>query len=405
MTFQPAIPVAETQIGVAIETTRGTPVQPVYWLPAMGPKYKPDVKYLPDQTLQGSMVTTYDEIPSLRMDTHGWDSYPYMDTFPVLLRAALGSTDTLTSAPSNTTLAASCTAGATTISATASVAANSWIVIDQGVSSGGQIISETHQVTAVSGTGPYTLTLDFPTVFAHANGATITGLTGHKFSLLNNTPLTGNTAGNQPPSLTLTDYDGETNWRQLPASQLDGLNLSGTAESLPKYTVNWFSQLSQTPTAPSASFSSAEAPPGWTATLALGGTVVPWVVSWEIDLKRGVKPVPAITGTMNYYQLFAGPLDVSIKCTVLQDFSSTWLTAYQTGATDSFDLTVFDVKSGYAFHAHSSKCKFTTGELDRSKEWVEVPLTLVPIPTTTDATAGGVSPIVCQVANAVTTTF
>lgn len=400
MAFQTALPVAETQIGIALETTRGTAVPPSFWLPVMGPKYKPDVKYLPDQTLQGSMVDIYDEIPSLRVDTHGWDSYPYLDTFPVLVRAALGSSDTLVAAPTNTTLASAATAGSTTISATATVAAGSWIVIDQGASVGGQIVQETHQVTAVSGAGPYTLTLDFPTVFAHASGATLTGLTAHKFSLLNN----DDTGGNQPPSCTITDYAGDA-WRQLAAAQLDGLNVQGTADSLPKYTTNWFADLATTPSAPTVSFSSAEAPVGWNSILAIGGTQIPYVVSWEFDFKRNVKPIPAITGTMNYYQLFAGVLSATAKLTVLQDANSTWLTAYQTGATETIDFTLCDVKSGFALHLHSSKAKFITGDLDRSKEWVEVPLELQLIPTASDALAGGVSPVVATIANNQTTTY
>lgn len=400
MTFQTALPVAETQLGVAIETVRGTGVAPAYWLPVMSPKYKPDVKYLPDQTLQGSMVSVYDEIPSLRMDTHAWDSYPYMDTFPVLLRALLGSTDTVVAAPTNTTLASAATAGATTISTTATVAANSWIVLDQGASSGGQLIQESHQVVSVTGTGPYTVTLDFPLVFAHASGATVTGLTGHKFSLLNNSDSTGN----QPPSVSITDFAGDA-WRQLTGAQLDTLNLSGTADSLPKYSCSWMSYVANTPTTPSASFSTAEAPVGWNSVFAIGGTQIPYVLSWEFDFKRNVKPVPGITGTMNYYQLFAGPLDATAKITVLQDSAATWLTAYQTGATETIDFTLADVKSGFTFHLHSSKAKFTTGEIDRSKEWVEVPLELTLIPTATDALAGGVSPCVVTAANNITATY
>jgi hypothetical protein len=49
--------------------------------------------------------------------------------------------------------------------------------------------------------------------------------------------------------------------------------------------------------------------------------------------------------------------------------------------------------------------KFATGDLDRSKEWVEVPLEFDPIPSSEDALAGGVSPIVCTVANATTTEY
>ena len=197
MTFVSALPVAETQLGIALETVRGTGQAPDYWLPVMAPKYAPDIKYLPDQTLQGSMVDIYDQIPSLRMDTHGWDSYPYLDTLPVYVRACLGSEDHLTAAPGSTTLASSASAGDTTISVTGSIAADSYIVIDQGTVG----LQETVYTTAVSGsTTPYTVTLEYPLVFDHADSAAVEGLTKHVFSLLNNS----NGTGNQPPSCTLT---------------------------------------------------------------------------------------------------------------------------------------------------------------------------------------------------------
>lgn len=398
MTFQTALPVAETQLGIAIETSRGTAVAPAFWLPVMGPKYKPDIKYLPDSTLQGSMVNLYDEVPSLEVDTRGWDSYPYLDTFPLLVRAELGSTDTLGSAPTATTLSSSATAGATTVQTAASVAAGKWVVIDSGVG-----VQETHKVISVAGTAaPFTLTLDYPVRFAHNSGAAVTGLTSHTFSLLNNG--SGNTAGNQPPSCTITDFAGDA-WRQNAGSQLNGLNLQGTADALPKYTCDWYSYLATTPSTPTPSYSTAEAPVGWTATLALGGTLIPYVVSWEFDWKRDVKPIAAITGTRNYYQLFASVLTMTAKATVLQDNSATWLGAYINGVTDSVDFTLQDVKSGYAINIHSTTAKFTSGEIDRSKEWVEVPLEITPIPNATDALAGGVSPCTVTIANGQTTQF
>src|SRR5215469_1342424 len=100
-TFFSAIPVAETQLGIAKETERGKPVAPALWLPIRAPKYKPDVKLLPDEGLRGSMVTLYDEVPSLRTDMHGWDQYPYLDTFPLLLMGVLGSKDNKTVAPAS----------------------------------------------------------------------------------------------------------------------------------------------------------------------------------------------------------------------------------------------------------------------------------------------------------------
>lgn len=387
-----AIPTPETVVGIAKEVTRGTAVNPTWFLPVMAPKYKPDRQYLPDESLQGSMVQIYDEIPSLRHDTHGWEQYLYLDSFPLLVQAELGSPDNYTVAPSSTTLTADALPGDTSITVAATIPPGSIITFGSG--SDGSI--ESHVTGTVS--GAFVVALPFPVINKHLSGATVTALNTHQFSLLNNSPATGN----QPPSMTISDYSGETvPWRQLTAAQLDGLNIQGSAEALPKAALNWFANPSITPISnPTPSFTGSESPAGWTAQLILSGSPVAYVVSWEIDLKRNVKPIAAITGTENYWQYFASTLTAAAKFTVLEDFNATWLTAFEEGSTETVDLTVYDVQSGWAINVHSSKAKIISGELDRSKEWLEVPLEMTLLPNTTDVTAGGVSPLTITVGNA-----
>lgn len=386
MTFFSAIPTPETQVGIAIETERGVALPPEFWLPVSGPKYKPDLQLLPDNAMRGSMVTLYDEVPGLRFDSYAWDSFPYLDTLPVLLRSLLGSPDTVTAAPAATKLKKAVNAGDTEIE------------LEPEVNPGYAVIGDVagHQETVLITNKASKQKLAHPLAFPHAINTTVAGLTSHAFSLLNNAPG----EGNQPPSCTITDYAGETDWRALPAAQLDTLHISGAADSLPKVATSWFADKAVTPEAPVASFSTAEAPPGWTVQASVGGVNIGYLVNWEFDMKRGVKNVPAITGTQNYYQHFAGPLDVTGKLVVLEDPAATWLTAYENGELETIDLTLSDVDSGFALNLHTTKSKFTSGDLDRSKEYVEVPLAFQTIPSSTDATAGGVSPVKATVANA-----
>src|SRR5258708_39130682 len=108
MPFQSAYASPQTEVGVAIEPTRGTAVAPAFWIPVKAPAYKPNVNIIEDTTLQGSMVAVYDVVRGQRHDGHGWNSYPYLDSFPVFARGLLGSSDGVTVAPASTTLAASC---------------------------------------------------------------------------------------------------------------------------------------------------------------------------------------------------------------------------------------------------------------------------------------------------------
>ncbi len=392
MTTPYAYATPQTEIGIALETTRGTGVYPAYWFKIKNPKYKPDLTWNPDQTLQGSMVKTYNLVPGMRYDAHGWDSYPYLDSFPLLLRALMGSADNKTSKPGDTTMAANAAAGATTIQTHASVAANSWIIIGAGAT------METHFTSAVSGTAdPFTVTLAYPLLYAQISTTAVTGLTQHQISLLNN-----GGSGNQSPTLTLLDYAGDV-WRELTAGTLDALTLKGTAGGIVEYTTNLFCNAAITPTTPTASFSSVQATPGWTTQVLIGGSPVKYYVDWQFDFKRNVKPIPAFTGSQQYLLYFQDALDSMGKITVLLQNGSPELAAYEAGTVQAFDFTVYDMTNGNALNIHSTSAQFSaTGGIDRSKEWVEVPLDVQLLPSSTDAQSGGVAPVIFTVANAVT---
>lgn len=391
-----AYAVPASQIGLALETTRGTPpAAPSYMIPVRGPKYTIKLDMIPDETLQGNMVQVYDDIPGLRYDSHGWDGYPYLDSLPLFIACELGSADTMTAAPASTTLAAAATAGSTTISTAGSIAANSYIVIGSGST------LETHYTTAVSGSAsPYTVTLQTPLLYNQANGATVTGLTTHAFSLLNN-------AGgvNQPPSASIWDYDGEE-WRLLSAAQMDEFTIKGTGTGLADYTVTWFANPAQmNATAPSVSYTTVPTPAPWTATLLFNGTQVNTVVDWEFDLKRGVKPIPALTGSQEYFMYFSDMLQATGKLTFVEQAGSPYLSTFQEGSSFSIDLTLYDLSTGDALNLHSSRAKYLTGDLNRGGQWVEAEMTFQLLPSSTDALAGGRSPIKITVANSVTTQY
>lgn len=384
--------VPQTSIGLALEVTRGTPLAPTAWFKAKAPKYKPDLTMIEDDTLQGSMVKVYETIPGLRYDAHGWDSFLYMDVMPILVKAELGSSDTLTTALASTTLSAGAAVGATTITCTATTTSGQFIVIDTGG------LLEANQIkTGAAGLSPSTLL--FPLNYAHNSGATVVGWTGHTYSLLNNSGI-----GNQPPSVTISDFDGEE-WRQLAASQLDKFTIKGNATGLADYNCTWFANASITPSNPTPGFTALDAAPGWTAMLMIGGAAKNYIVDWEVDMARNVKPVPALTGTQAYFQYFADAITCPGKLTVLEQSGSPELAAYEAGTTESLDIFVYDRQTGESIYIHSSKARFKTGEVDRSKQWVEVPLSIDLLPTATDATAGGVSPLKISVANATTTSI
>ena len=409
-----AYPVASTAMGLAVEATRGTAVEPNYWIPIKAPKYKPNLTLLPDETLQGSMVQTYDLVTGIRYDGHGWNAPPYLDTFPIMLLAEFGYEGAFTPATLVTTLSASATAGATTVAVTSATGLTVGSYITIGSASTFPATLETHRITDIVTT---TLTLAEPLIYAQADAAPVVQLQVHEYSLLNSATSTGN----QPPSATLTDFDGEE-WRQITAAQLDELNIKGNGTSLVDYTCTWmgnpaiqqYGNNSGTPLAgypytPSYTTGPAgiQSPAPWTFYSVLGGTYTPTITDWEFDFKRNVKPIPALTGQQQYFAYFANVMTATGKFTFVEQAESPELNNFLDAIRQSFDFTLFDQKNGTALNIHGSYGQFSTGEIDRSKEYVTVMVDFELLPSAADSLsgAGGVSPCTITVANQVNTAY
>lgn len=88
---------ANSYWGIAAESTYATAASISTMTPINSPKVSPNVKWLMDGDFRGSPVTTYDNVAGVFAATFDGKTYTYTDTYPNLLRAALGSTDTVAS--------------------------------------------------------------------------------------------------------------------------------------------------------------------------------------------------------------------------------------------------------------------------------------------------------------------
>jgi len=88
---------ANSYFGLAPETTYGTPVAISTFTPVDSPKVVTEVTWLDDSSFRGSPVMHYDQVPGVTKGMYDAKVYLYADVYPNLLRAALGSTDTVAS--------------------------------------------------------------------------------------------------------------------------------------------------------------------------------------------------------------------------------------------------------------------------------------------------------------------
>jgi hypothetical protein len=115
--------------------------------------------------------------------------------------------------------------GVNQISVGASIAANSYIQVDTNNTSTGTT-SEIRKVTAVSGSGPYTLTLDKPLYFTHLNGASVYVIgTSSSPGQCVHTILQGNNL----PSLTIEKNIGGFQSLQFSGAKIDKYALKAEA--------------------------------------------------------------------------------------------------------------------------------------------------------------------------------
>lgn len=86
---------ANSYFGLAPETTYGTPVAIGTFTPVDSPKVVTELTWLDDSAFRGSPVEHYDQVPGVIKGMYDAKVYLYADVYPNLIRAALGSTDSV----------------------------------------------------------------------------------------------------------------------------------------------------------------------------------------------------------------------------------------------------------------------------------------------------------------------
>ncbi|MHB8490610.1 MAG: phage tail tube protein [Solirubrobacteraceae bacterium] len=230
---------------------------------------------------------------------------------------------------------------------------------------------------AVTGAGPYT----------------------HTFSLLNSAVATGN----QPPSYTLSDSDG-FEMRQFANAMFSELTIKWSADGLLEYAAKASSLKSAATTNATTAFSTKKPTPGWNLVATVAASPSTHLQSGEISLKRPVKLIYTSNGTQAPYQVWAGPLTVTGKGVwVLIDDTELNYFENNTGPIADFKFT--DPASTDSIDLHFNQLDFITGKITRGKEYIEVETDLFPIPNSTDATSGGLSPCKAVVINSQATAY
>lgn len=215
--------------------------------------------------------------------------------------------------------------------------------------------------------------------------------------------------GSQPPSVTGVLFDA-ANAFQITGSQMVSLDLSSGADKglewTGKFTGNPWTVLGSTP---SSSWGTVPLIPSWNTTISIGGSSIGYIETLDLKIDRQTKPIYT-EGQQGPYVVFAGPIAVSgsfsaVVATNADPFTiggsayalyrqqkATVLTFSNPNTTGSVALTMTSVQ-------------FSEPKRKVDGEYTKLDVNFTALADTTDATAGGYSPIKTVTTNSISSAY
>lgn len=214
----------------------------------------------------------------------------------------------------------------------------------------------------------------------------------HTFNLLNS-------GQDQPVTHTLTDYYA-AGTRSYSSARYSELSFKFSPDALLTYSAKATTFGSATASTPTPAFSAVEVLAAWTGICKIGGSVYAEMTDAEIDIKRAVTPIKTINNSQQAFNIFAGVVTVEGKATLVME-DDTYLTEYLTAAKTSLEFT-FTQATGLSIDFTMSKVNISAADIQRGKEYVELPISFKAYGNTTNVgTSAGYGPLTVTLTNAV----
>lgn len=366
-------------LGIAKESTVDTYIAPTSPIPFTKADWEEVIASIKDESVRGNDTVIQGLYQGPCYATWSIDCMTYPDLLGHYLRGSIGP-DTVTAGVS-TTLSSSSSAGATSLSTAASIAANSIIRIDVGAG-----LQEYAKVTAVSGSGPYTLTVTTSATgsvglaYAHASGVAVVAQSTHAFAQSAN-PTTKAT-------YSLTVYD-TTQTLSYSGGVLGDLQIKidpkGAVTASVKYTTMPV-VVQGSPYTPT--YSQIQPMLGWQWTMSNAGASSTRGLSYDLTIKRAVDPINSSDGTQAPREIFQGALeaDASYKA-VFENQTDLNLYLLNTQLPAVATLTQPIAVGGQALILTMSQTGWTKGKRELGAGYVESSFSLSGIYNSTDGGA------------------
>lgn len=279
-------------VGLAKETTPGTYVAPTAFLPVNSDlKFEDDYAELRDESYRNNDSVLQGVYQGVGDGAGAFSMNCYPDLIGHFLCAMIGN-DTVTAAAVGTTLSASASIGATTITVTSAtgIAANMPLMLDTGSN------IEYVQVGSgyVSGTS---VPLTNPLTIAHSSAAAVVSQTTHTFKQANT----------RRPAYSLTEFT-PVSTRGWTSSILEELGFKIDPKGIVSVTTKWQSFPSSSQSTPTPTWTKAQPLLGWQWAMTNGGASSNKGVTLDWALKREVEAIHASTGSQTAEEVFPGAI-------------------------------------------------------------------------------------------------
>lgn len=460
------MPLATPQsgVGIALEATRGTVVDPTFFIPVdTNLDIFDNVMYLQDHALRGSMARTFSAQKGVSHSEINFGNAVYLDSFGFPLTGVLGdvswrltrkatdgvtNTDTsLTSATAAFTSAdvgclvtgsgiypgttiASVSSGTAVVLSHATTASASGVTfyitgraVADGVTNGTTTVtSATAAFTAadvncaVSGTdipaGAYIVSVTNGTTIVISAAATGSH-TGNTLTIGAGAPFTtylsvqnSLASHGQPPSYTVTDFYGiaSNGGRQYGYGMFSDVTMTFNADGFLTYTTKAMAFPSASDETPDFKFTTIQPEAAWEGSTTIASSSNATLETGTFTFSRTVTPNYTVNGVQHPYTLWAGTYEQTAKCGFIID-DDTEYTRYLNNTQPAFDVTFTrGVGSAYlALGIHMSQAAYVTGKpAVRSKDYVTAEFDITGIANGTDkGVSGGLSPVKVTLTNAV----
>lgn len=362
-------------LGIAKEATVGTWVAPTAWIPFTKASFEDAFTPIKDTSIRGNDTVMQGLYQGVVHAEWSIDVMAYPDITGHFLRGVIGP-DTVTAGVS-TTLSAATTAGATTITTAATIAAQSYIQIDTGAN------LEYARVTAVSGVGPFTLTVTGAgasggLLFAHASAVAVVSQTTHVFK---------QNAAAAKATYSLTVYD-TTQWLSYSDAVFSDIGIKVD----PKGVVTLAAKLMTFPyviqSPQTAAFTNPDPILGWEWNMTNGGAASTRGLTYDLNIKRGIDVIHSSDGIQAPREIFQGALEATgtYKAIFENQLDMNLYTQYtQSPTTATFVQPISRGAAGLALTL--SKSGYEKGKREWGSNYVEASFTIDGLYNATDGGA------------------